>query len=439
MPPQPKLSPLMNRLLDSGLGEAAAVALPEAPPAPSAARKRLKLWELSDKYHCPVIGTCIAIGELRNFARRFKFAAALNDDFAIHTEAVGWSRTRNEVSETLQRHLDRKYESALARFAGLDSDAEVRRQWRECLSRGEVAGPLWALFSHKAAGAETRQVAYADIHMLSHQVGAGQAADSRRLGHLEKENAELKQAMEAERRAHGRQTTELQARLVALEAQFAALQTAAAESAGLKSRLARFESGEAMTEMGQRLLALQLANEQLRGAAQRVWELDKSLQAAREEAGRFARERDGLAAEREALERLLLAADDEGEACDGACAGCESADGERRILYVGGRTALVQQYRKLAERLGVHLIHHDGGMEEALSRLPEMIHGADAVVCPTDCVSHSAYYQLKNHCKRAGKPCLFFRGAGVSSFAVAMTRLAGGEASLAARPQADPA
>jgi hypothetical protein len=84
---------------------------------------------------------------------------------------------------------------------------------------------------------------------------------------------------------------------------------------------------------------------------------------------------------------------------------------------------LLTQYRALAKRLGIELMHHDGGLEESLSRLPDMINGADAVVCPTDCVSHSAYYQLKRQCKRSGKPCLLFKGAGVSSFAVALARL----------------
>lgn len=442
MPP-PKLSPLAGRLLDSGLGTAT-IDAPEPAAAPAlAARKRSKLWELADKYHCPVIGTCIQVSELQNLARRFKFTACLRDEFALHTEAVGWSRSRNEVSEALQRLLDRKYENWVARFAKLKSDAEVHQLWQECLGRGEVAGPFWAALSHKASEAETRQLVYADIHMLSHQVGAGQAADSRRLGHLEKENAALRLGLEEERAQHARQVAELQSRLAEMESRLLESQAIADEAEKLRRRLGQFESGQAMVEMGQRLTTLQIANEQLRIAAQRAGELDRALQASRDEAGRLARERDSLGAEREALERLLLAAaGPDAEDCSGDCSGCAGRGvgaAQRCILYVGGRTSLVNQYRKLAERLGIRLLHHDGGLEEALSRLPEMIHGADAVVCPTDCVSHSAYYHLKNHCRRVGKPCLFFRGAGVSSFAVAMTRLAGGEFSLAGAAPENPA
>ena len=101
------------------------------------------------------------------------------------------------------------------------------------------------------------------------------------------------------------------------------------------------------------------------------------------------------------------------------------------MLYVGGRSSLLAQYRQLADRLGITLIHHDGGQEESLSRLPELIRGADAVVCPTDRISHNAYYHVKAHCKRVGKPCLFYRGGGVSGFAVAMARVSRGEFSVA--------
>ena len=45
-------------------------------------------------------------------------------------------------------------------------------------------------------------------------------------------------------------------------------------------------------ELGQRLMVLSEANEQLIDAAQRVWLLDKTLWAAHEECWRLARERD---------------------------------------------------------------------------------------------------------------------------------------------------
>lgn len=449
--PQVRRQPAVRREIDEEAGMSppsslrrlmAGIFSPDDPPAaappsiPAQAApslpKRTRLWALKDKYHCPVVGTCLSMDELVKFGRRFSFAGDLRDEHALHVEAVGRAGTRNAVSEALQKHLDRKYRIQLARFDRAKSDAEVLTLWKEHYARGEVAGAMWATLTHRAASQETMQSVHADVHMLSHQVGAGQAADARRLTHLERANAEARAVLERERKERTRAEACLQTRIAVLEAQREGLQAAGTEARALRERLAAFESGAALIDMGRRLASLAAANEQLRVAAERCWTLEESLELAHAASTALARERDELVAERNALERLLLTEDSSEDACDGRCEGCANPAAGRCVLCVGGRTALVAQYRALAGRLGIRLIHHDGGLEEALSRLPDMINGADAVMCPTDCVSHSAYYQLKRHCKRTGKPCLLFKGAGVSSFAAALARLSSGQVSVAA-------
>lgn len=399
--------------------------------------KRAKLWELQDKHHCPVIGTCLAIDELARIARRYSFAGDLRDEFSLHTEAVGHARSRNAVAEAIQKHLERKYRIQIIRFERAGSDAEVLALWRQHYARGDVAGALWAALTHKAASDETRQRIYADVHMLSHQVGAGQAADAHRLAHLEKEYAAVRGALEQQKKEQARGEAELRKQLQNAVAELDRLRPNADEAAALRARLEAYESGSAIVDIGRKLLSLQAANEQLLLVAQRGRPLEKALRLAHDEALALAGQRDRLAAERDALERLLLTDGvDSGKAkdCDGDCSRCELAASSRCVLCVGGRSSLLAQYRALAERLGIRLIHHDGGLEEALSRLPDMISGADAVICPTDCVSHAAYYQLKRQCKRSGKPCLLFKGAGVSAFAVALARLSAGRVSLPGTP-----
>ncbi len=395
-------------------------------PGAQSAVRRARLWDLDEKLHCPIIGTCISIDELQRFARRFQFAGPSDDDFTVHVAAVNLARSRNPVSEALQRHLERKFHLAVARFGKLKSDAELLRHWIECCNRGEVAGPLWAVCTHRGVSAETRQRAYTDIHMLSHQVGAGQAADARRLTHLAAENAELK-------RSHTREVAVLRRQLAEATAGLAERDEAVEQAALYQKRLQCFESGQAYVEMGQRLLTLQASHEALLDSTRQVQELERQLKESREASRRLLAERDTAVAERGALEQLLNALDS--PVCNTAgsddCAGCSAALTTRCVLYVGGRASLLAQYRQLAERLGITLIHHDGGQEESLSRLPELIRGADAVVCPTDRISHNAYYHVKAHCKRVGKPCLFYRGGGVSGFAVAMARVSRGEFSVA--------
>ena len=402
----------------------------DVPPKPM---RRAKLWELEVKHHCPVIGTCLSIDELGKFARRFSFDCDRRDEFALHVEAVGCSGSRNPVSEAIQKHLEHKYPIHVIRFERASNDAEVLALWQEHCARGEVAGALWAATTHKAASAATRQRIYADVHMLSHQVGAGQAADTRWLAHLEKEHADAKAALEKQKRQQASSEAQLSQQLQKAVVELDRLRPDRDEVAALQARLATFESGSAMMDMGRKLASLHAANKELILAAGRGGALEIALKAAQNEAQALARERDQLVAERDALEHLLLAgeADESAEEnCDGLCAGCEHATHIRNVLCVGGRSSLLVQYRALAERLGIRLIHHDGGLEEAMSRLPDMIKGADAVMCPTDCVSHNAYYQVKRHCKRSDKPCLLFKGAGISGFAVALAQLSSGRVSL---------
>lgn len=423
----PKGGDLQSLLRAEYASALVAIELPRLGAQPPA--RRARLWDLDDKLHCPIIGTCVSIDELQRFAKRFQFASASDDDFTVHVEAVGHARHRNPVSEALQRHLEKKFNMAVERFGKLKSDAEVRQHWIECCTCGDVAGPLWAACTHKAVSAETRQRIYADIHMLSHQVGAGQAADVRRLAHLAAENADLK-------RAHSRELGALRGQLSEATARADERDEAVERAALYLKRLERFESGQAYVEMGQRLASLQASHESAVDMARQLQLLERQLKESRDACRQLQAERDTALAEKDALETFFQAMDSApATPCDKAgsddCAGCGDALTARCVLYVGGRASLLAQYRQLAERLGITLIHHDGGQEESLSRLPELISGADAVVCPTDRISHNAYYHVKAHCKRVGKPCLFYRGGGVSGFAAAMARVSRGEFSVA--------
>jgi hypothetical protein len=178
------------------------------------------------------------------------------------------------------------------------------------------------------------------------------------------------------------------------------------------------------------LFVLEAEAARLREANHRLAAQAARVEALQVENERLVRERDEALAEGEALERLWSHSAEEKPACGGECADCPSQLAGRCVLCVGGRAPLLPQYRQLAERLGVRLIHHDGGKEETLSRLPGLLAASDAVICPTDCVSHVAYYQLKRHCKAKGKPCVLVKSSGVASFAAALARLADGRAEI---------
>jgi hypothetical protein len=80
---------------------------------------------------------------------------------------------------------------------------------------------------------------------------------------------------------------------------------------------------------------------------------------------------------------------------------------DQAVLCVGGRTASVPLYRRLVEDQGARFLHHDGGEEHSASQLESTLAAADLVICQAGCVSHNAYWRVKDHCKRTGKRCVF--------------------------------
>ncbi len=117
-------------------------------------------------------------------------------------------------------------------------------------------------------------------------------ADASHLADLEAENAALKSALRQARQTQRRSATINAQKSVAQANEILRLEEICSQ---LQQRLQRFESGQVVIELGQKLMELQDANEQLISAAQRVWYLDKTICEAHRECERLARERDQLA------------------------------------------------------------------------------------------------------------------------------------------------
>jgi len=45
------------------------------------------------------------------------------------------------------------------------------------------------------------------------------------------------------------------------------------------------------------------------------------------------------------------------------------------------------------------------------------------VICQVGCISHNAYWRVKEHCKRTGKPCLYVESTSRSALERAMQRI----------------
>lgn len=95
----------------------------------------------------------------------------------------------------------------------------------------------------------------------------------------------------------------------------------------------------------------------------------------------------------------------------------------RQILYVGGRDCQVAHLREIAGNFGAELIHHDGGLREAVSRIDTVLPSVECVFCPIDCISHDACLRVKTGCKKTGTSFIPLRNGSKSSFERAMQEL----------------
>lgn len=411
-------------------GPAPFAAASAASAASPTRRTGYKLWSLEPKYHCPVIGTCLPMEAVRRLAQGNSLVTAREGDYQAHVSVVGCCDSRNPVSLAAQRELDRRHRLWVERLGRLRDEDAVAAAWRAALGQGEAAGAFWALLTCRAASDAQRQQAYQDIHMLSHQAGSGTRADLKAWAEARQGLAELRTLGTAER---ARQDAALAQR----DAQIQALRREADARAGQLAQLqAAAEAGRA-------------ASRALAEAAARIAELEQAATRQATEGARLATEASRLAGENANLRFLLRHAEEERDtlerfllnqtqpACPlGEDAPCPALGG-RRLLCVGGRCNLTSQYRDLVEKSGGQFVWHDGGRDESLPRLQELLHGADAVICPADCVSHPAYYQIKRHCKRTDKPCVLLRNSGLATFAAGLARLSRGEVEIGGAPATD--
>lgn len=111
------------------------------------------------------------------------------------------------------------------------------------------------------------------------------------------------------------------------------------------------------------------------------------------------------------------------EAVTGAEQGARQQPDVRSFLYVGGRDCQVAHLRQIASNFGAELIHHDGGLREAVSRIDTVLPSVDCVFCPIDCISHDACLRVKSGCKKFGKTFIPLRNGSKSSLERALQTL----------------
>lgn len=367
--------------------------------------KRKRLWELSSGWHCAVVGTCVSLADLRALAKKLSVTipSGWSVDYQLHGFFVKESESANRPGKLLNKLLDKRHAVSIRKCRGFDCAIELEAFWQDALDRGDIPGPYWAILTHPAVTQALCDTMFADVHMLSHLVGASNRADIRRLQDLENENGDLRSKL-ASQRSHFRnllasRDTELKAAVKELKRPCVKDDPAAFQDITSLRKSER--------ELSDKIVGLTSQLESMQKQSALDLETIQELQSRIQQQAALI---DSLQAENKALENALA----DGPTTDEDV--CPYDLNGQCLLYVGGRQQTVHRLRDLvAERNGT-LVHHDGGLERSMDELARAVVKADAVIFPTDCVSHSAAGTIKRLCQQKMKPYVPLRTSGVASF-----------------------
>jgi hypothetical protein len=372
-------------------------------PEAQASRRR-RLWELGHACHCPLVGVGFPLGVLRKLVDKVTSGKVVADDYEVHVGAVTECASRNRLSEALQKELERRYAAVLLRFRNAKTTEQVAELWRAAVNNGDVAGAFWAGLTHPRCNSELEEQMCRDLHMVQHQAGACVRADitkfnatlveNKRLTHELAKAQQRASALMAEKTTdadkHASQLMQLRAQVVGKDSMIDSIR---GELEQLRESIPGLESRAKLAErLGQ-------MEERERAMRNQIAELKLELARANDASVAPAPVQE---AARQVVEHVMK---------------MPLSLRERAVLCVGGRNGNVASYRELIEREGAQFSHHDGGLEDNANRLEASLAAADLVICQTGCISHSAYWRVKDYCKRNGKRCVFIDNPSISSLA----------------------
>ena len=391
-----------------------AVCHQEHDPRPSGGSRRRRLWDLDHQCHCPLVGVSLPMDTLRRIVNKALGGSALANDYEVHAGAVSECARRSKLSELMQDELDGRYAREIQVFKAAKNSLALAELWIQSLKAGDVAGAFWAALTHPRCDAALQDAMCKDLHMFQHQAGAGVRLEIARFNALAQENAVL-----------GRELGKVQERMTRVMAQKAAEQERM-QAELVKARAQVIANQSRVVYVQQELEILQASipeledrqrlQKRLRQLEQRQCELESHNTELRRRLAASERAGSESALDRPSAPSPVDPLQDVPEVVIQLH--------QKVVLCVGGRSGNIPNYRDVVERVGGRFAHHDGGVEDNASVLDANLAAADLVICQTGCISHNAYWRVKDFCKRTGKRCVFVENPSASSLERGLLQIA---------------
>ncbi|WP_138519062.1 DUF2325 domain-containing protein [Limnobacter alexandrii] len=385
-------------------------------PSPAGSRRR-RLWEMCGTAQCPVVGICLPMPLVKKLAaKHLQHTESRASNYETHCAVVVACKTKSSFGKLVQEQLDQRFQNEVRAVQSLKTREALWAHWTEHKEASNFPGVFWSVLSHPRCDAAMEFEVLGHAHMLQHQAGCErQTHEQHKTALQEQLKAALAGNKKLEEKYLALQNTHTQTQQRQQET-ISALQT---ELASQHGEMQKLQLALSMAKTTPKHSSSDLAAE-IEIMRARVSSLKASHQLELSSIHARVKELEALLAKRPTAFAIQPA-----EASTPACTKpCNKPLENRCVLCVGGRPSAVPLYRQTVETRGATFMHHDGGQEEGIAQLDAKLNSADLVICQAGCVSHEAYFRVKEHCKKRGIQCVYVQNPSKSALRKALQTLA---------------
>ena len=361
---------------------------------------RLRIWEIQERFKCPVIGWCFDITEQKEVLRKEGISTKDKSNFEIHEIVVESLGEENHLSRRIDSWLNRKYQKEIKELSALKQE-EFIQHWNASIKKGEVEGILWVAVTKTDLSTEVEKSIFGDMHMEMH-VRAKQIGNERqRLNQEGKRNEILTESV----REVSRTNKVLKRENEGLKNELAILcrlsDTLRGQNQELENELSKVNENDFIA-------SLQRENVELRAERDGIL---KQISVYEGELRKLQNQNNKLLFKLKKQSQTRIRRSNESESPIHQNAGSSLHDpvssldlSQRCVLLVGGLPPMESLYRQLIEGNKGIFEYHDGRMNAGAKELAGQVRRADLVLCCIDHSSHTAALVVKKLCKKYKKP-----------------------------------
>ena len=368
------------------------------------AMRRKSIWEVPGHQLCTVIGICLSLNQLYKLRNRFRTylngEMPVKSDYDLHACCVAICRSKNPLSKSINKTINVQFATAIKEVCVMRDDRVIRQHWqsRNATDFRQMAGYYWAIMIDPYASDSLKDEIYGEVHMVSHTSVQGKMNNLQvQQGEITKLNYELKKkdrTIQRKRALIG----QLRKVVSSLESQVRYL---GSENKDKKFRPARKETSPQVYE--------QIIQSQMNCMDRLQSQVDKQKLKIDDLHQLLAR-RSTINTDQATVRAITRETVDSNKREN-----CRDLFG-KKILYVGGYARHRKKFQQLTESINGCFLYHDGGVQQSIYQLDDMVKRADAIFCPVNCISHGAVDRIKTLSKSECKDCVFLRNASLSSY-----------------------